>query len=111
MTDSTVKCKRFCAARGSVIQILGTGEGQTLPGGVTGSITQSANKVPALPVPVTIGGIDAVVQYACSAPGEVAGVLQVNATVPAGATPGAAVPITIAVGGVRSPDGVTIAVQ
>jgi len=75
-----------------VIQILGTGEGQTLPGGVTGSITQSANKVPALPVPVTIGGIDAVVQYACSAPGEVAGVLQVNSTVPAGVTPGAAVP-------------------
>jgi uncharacterized protein (TIGR03437 family) len=109
--DNSVNGASNPAARGSVIQIFATGEGQTLPAGVTGSITQSDTKVPALPVTVTIGGIDATVQYACSAPGAVAGLLQVNATVPAGVTPGAAVPISLAVGGVRSPDGVTVAVQ
>ena len=108
--DNSVNGASNPAARGSVIQIFATGEGQTSPPGVTGSITQSS-KTPVLPVTVTIGGMDAAVQYAGSAPGDVAGLLQVNAKVPAGVTPGASVPITLTVGGVRSPDGVTIGVQ
>jgi uncharacterized protein (TIGR03437 family) len=108
--DNSVNGASNPAARGSVIQIFATGEGQTSPPGVTGSITQSSN-MPVLPVTVTIGGMDCAIQYAGSALGAVAGLLQVNAVVPAGVTPGATVPITLMAGGMRSPDGVTIAVQ
>ncbi|MBI3666829.1 MAG: hypothetical protein HY236_11510 [Acidobacteria bacterium] len=50
-------------------------------------------------------------QYAGAAPGLVAGVLQVNAKVPDGVTPGSAVPVTITVGTATSPNGVTLAVR
>jgi uncharacterized protein (TIGR03437 family) len=99
------------AAIGMVIQIYATGEGQTSPPGVTGSITQSNTKTPVLPVTVTIGGINATVNYAGSAPDSVAGLLQINAVVPPGVTPGSAVPIALKVGSAVSQDGVTIAVK
>jgi uncharacterized protein (TIGR03437 family) len=41
----------------------------------------------------------------------VAGVSQINVQVPAGVTPGSAVPITITVGGVKSQNTVAIAVK
>jgi uncharacterized protein (TIGR03437 family) len=50
-------------------------------------------------------------QYVGGAPGDVAGLLQVNVTVPAGVTPGSAVPVVIRVGNVTSQTGVTIAVS
>jgi uncharacterized protein (TIGR03437 family) len=64
-----------------------------------------------LPVTVTIGGIDAPVSYSGSAPGEIAGLNQINATIPPGVTPGPDVPIVLKVGGAQSPPGVTIAVR
>jgi uncharacterized protein (TIGR03437 family) len=72
------------ALKGSVIAIFGTGEGQVVSGGVTGSVTPA---VPPFPMPnakvsVTIAGQPAQVQYAGSAPTLIAGVLQVNAVVP-----------------------------
>ncbi|HTX35486.1 MAG TPA: hypothetical protein VME43_10700 [Bryobacteraceae bacterium] len=98
------------AARGPVISIDATGEGQTSPAGVTGSVTQSSGTVAVLPVAMTIGGIAAAVQFAGSAPGEVAGVLQVNAVVPQQVTPGASMPVTVTVWGVASQAGVMMAV-
>jgi uncharacterized protein (TIGR03437 family) len=68
-------------------------------------------KRPVLPVTVSIGNQNAVVQYAGSAGDSVAGLLQVNAVVPQGVTPGAAVPIMVSVGGVPAQSGVTVAVQ
>ena len=109
--DGSVSSATNPAARGSVISIYATGEGQTSPAGVTGSVTPSNTKAPMLPVTVTIGGIEAAVQYAGSAPGEVAGLLQVNAVVPPGVSRGAAVPVTVSVGGIASQAGVTIAVN
>jgi uncharacterized protein (TIGR03437 family) len=109
--DSTVNDVSHPAARGSVIQIYATGEGDTSPPGVTGSVTHGDLKKPLLPVTVTIGKFDAAVQYAGSAPEAVAGLFQVNAVVPQGVTAGPAVPITVTVGSARSQDGVTIAVQ
>jgi uncharacterized protein (TIGR03437 family) len=94
-----------------VIQIYATGEGQTSPAGVTGSVTQSATKMPMLPVTVTIGGVSAVMQYAGSAPESIAGLLQVNAVVPQGIATGSAVPIIVTVGGAPSQAGVTLAVK
>jgi uncharacterized protein (TIGR03437 family) len=109
--DGSVNSAPNPAARGSIISIYATGEGQTSPAGVTGSVTPSNTKAPTLPVTVTIGGIGATVQYAGSAPGEVAGLLQVNAVVPQGVSRGVAVPVTVSVGGIASQAGVTIAVN
>ena len=99
------------AVRGSVIRIFATGEAQTTPPSVTGEITQEDVKKPLLPVSVKIGGMDATVEDAGSAVGQVAGVFQVQARVPQGVAPGAAVPVVLVVGSVRSRDGVTIAVK
>jgi uncharacterized protein (TIGR03437 family) len=109
--DNSVNSAANPAARGSVVQIYVTGEGQTSPSGVTGSVTQSNTKTPLLGVTVTIGGVAAVLQYAGSAPDSIAGLMQVNAVVPQGIATGAAVPIVVSVGGVASQAGVTIAVK
>ncbi len=109
--DNSVNGASNPAARGSIIEIYATGEGQTSPPGVTGSVTGSDLKTPVQIVKVTIGGQDAFVQYAGSAGAAVAGLLQVNAVVPQSVAPGAAVPITVSVGGVASQSGATIAVQ
>ena len=99
------------AARGEAIQIYATGGGQTTPPDTTGSVEGSSGNSTIAPVTVTIGGADAVVLYHVSAPLEIAGLLQVNAVVPAGAVPGEAVPIVITAGGISSPAGAAIAVR
>jgi uncharacterized protein (TIGR03437 family) len=64
-----------------------------------------------LPVGVTIGGVSAAIQYAGSAPGEVSGLFQVNAVIPANVSPGPTVAISISVGGTQSQKNVSIAVK
>ncbi len=99
------------AARGDVVSIYGTGEGQTVPPGTDGLIITAADlHRPLQAVTVSIGGQSAEVLYAGSAGDEVAGVLQVNARIPLGIAPGTAVPVTIAIGE-SSQAGVTMAVQ
>ena len=63
-----------------------------------------------LSVTVTIGGKSATTNYAGQAPQAVAGIMQVNALVPDGVTPGSAVPVAIKVGDFTTQSGVTIAV-
>ena len=109
--DNTLNGPSNPAARGSIIQIYGTGEGVTSPPGVTGEITGTTLKRPNLPVTVTIGGLAATVTYAGTVPTVVAGLLQVNTVVPAGLTPGATIPVLITMGGVASQTGVTISVR
>jgi trimeric autotransporter adhesin len=99
------------ASAGSVIVLLATGTGRTNPPGVDGSISAAPLPQSAAPVTVTIGGQTAQVMYAGGAPGIVAGVTQINATIPSGITAGSAVPVLISVGGVSSPAGATIAVS
>jgi uncharacterized protein (TIGR03437 family) len=109
--DSSVNGPANPAARGSVIQIFATGEGQASPAGRTGAVTGSSGGAPVLHVMVTVGGIEAPLQFAGAAPYAVTGLFQVNAVVPPGAPSGPAVPIVLTVGGAPSPSGVTIAVQ
>lgn len=111
--DNTVNGISNPAARESIIVIYATGEGQTNPPGVDGTIPgrSTALKTPVQRVRVRIGGQEADVQYAGSAPFLVSGALQVNAKVPATVTPGTAVPIEIIVGDTTSPGGVTVAVR
>lgn len=101
------------AAPGSVIVIYATGEGVTNPASATGSVTPSTGTsfpVPSAKVTVMIAGVQAQIQYAGEAPGLIAGVLQVNAVVPAGTAAGNQ-PIVLTVGGVSSSSAVTVAVQ
>ena len=109
--DNSVNGATNPAARGSIIQIYATGEGQTSPRGVTGSVIGSDLKTPVLQVKVTIGGQDAFVQYSGSAGDSIAGLLQVNAVVPQAVAPGGAVPVSVSIGGSPYQRGVTIAVQ
>jgi len=85
---------------GSVVSIFATGEGQTTPAGIDGAINANSLPLPApkLTVTVQIGGQTADVSYYGAAPGELAGVLQVNAKVPANVQRGTSVPVVITVG-------------
>jgi uncharacterized protein (TIGR03437 family) len=88
---------------GSYVAIYATGEGQTSPAGVDGSVASSVYPTPVAKTTVTIGGVDAPVAYAGAVPSGVAGALQVNVQVPAGVASGSAVPVILTVGGVASP--------
>ena len=108
--DSTLNTPSNPAVHGTPIQIFATGEGLTNPPGTTGSVATGEHQ-PALPVGVTIGGVQAQVVYEGSAPGEIQGLFQINAIVPNAITPGNAVPVLLTVGEGQSQTGVTIAVQ
>jgi uncharacterized protein (TIGR03437 family) len=64
----------------------------------------------ALPVTVTIAGQTVPAQYAGQAPGYLAGLMQINAQIPAGIRANSATPVSLQVGSAASPAGVTIAV-
>jgi uncharacterized protein (TIGR03437 family) len=97
------------AARGEHISIFCTGLGAVSNPGVSGNVPSGGLSLTALTPEVTIGGIPAQIQFSGLAPGLV-GVYQVNALVPAQATPGEAVPVRVSMGGLLS-NQVTIAVQ
>ena len=99
------------ATVGSVLQVFATGFGQTAPSGVDGLIAGASASSPVLNVTATVGGIAAPVQYAGSSNGLVAGVTQVNVAIPAGVTPGNAVPLALTVGGNSSAPGITVAIR
>jgi uncharacterized protein (TIGR03437 family) len=95
---------------GGLINLYATGEGQTSPAGIDGKLAEDSLPTPVLPVAVTIGGQPATVMEKSGAPGLVAGVMWILATIPSGIMPGDAVPVTIQVGNASSQSGVTIAV-
>ena len=108
--DGTLNSKTNPAARGSVVQIFGTGDGLTNPPGVDGQSPVSPLPKPRLPVSALVDGLPAVVHYAGAAPG-LAGCVQVNAQIPDNASTGSAVPVSFTVGTWSSQAGVTIAIQ
>lgn len=100
------------AQAGSVLQIFATGEGLTSPAATTGVIVEAGSlRSPLLPVGVTIGGENALVLYAGSAPGSVAGLFQVNAQLPQDLAPSSAVTVVLTVGSEASQAAVTVAVK
>jgi uncharacterized protein (TIGR03437 family) len=117
MLNETGCCNsaRNPAPRGSVAVLYATGEGQTKPAGKTGFIS-SYSRFDQYPVPrdkvrVLLGGVSAEILYAGAAPHAVSGLLQVNFRVPAKAPLGDAVPLQLLIGGVASPQGLTMAVR
>jgi uncharacterized protein (TIGR03437 family) len=97
------------ATTGSIISFFATGEGQTTPAGIDGKLGSTPLPQPLQQVTVTIGGVPADVKYAGGVQRVIAGVMQVNAVVPSGAT--GAVSVTISVGGITSQPGVTLSVS
>jgi uncharacterized protein (TIGR03437 family) len=114
--DNSVNKPGNRAAKGSIVQVFMTGEGQTNPPSVTGAITAATlpppqvTPAPLLPIGVTINGQPALYVYAGEAPGLVAGMMQLNVQIPANA-PSGDLPILVSVGGNWSQQGVTVSVQ
>jgi uncharacterized protein (TIGR03437 family) len=113
-SDYSINGPAHPAQRGQYVTIYGTGEGVTTPPGMDGRVSGAAGT----PLPrvaagclATIGGQPATVLYCGEAADLTSGVLQMNVTVPESIAPGNAVPVTIAIGGVTSQAGVTLAVQ
>jgi len=105
------------AAKGSIVQVFMTGEGQTYPQGITGKITgvtlppPQVTPAPVLPITVGIDFQPTVLTYAGEAPGMVAGLMQLNVQIPAD-VPSGALEITLWIGANVSPQsGITVTVQ
>ncbi len=96
---------------GDYVSLYATGEGQTAPGGVDGKLGGATPTHPVFPVTVSVGGIPATVQFVGGAPGQVAGLLQVNVQIPGGVQPGGYVPVVLQVGDRASSSEVWIAVS
>jgi uncharacterized protein (TIGR03437 family) len=114
--DNTANGPNNPAAKGSVVQLYLTGEGQTSPQSVTGAITTATlpppqvTPGPALPVTVLINRQSAFYKFAGEAPGLVAGMLQLNVQIPSNA-PSGALSITVQIGADISQSGVTVSVK
>jgi uncharacterized protein (TIGR03437 family) len=112
----TVNAGNNAAKLGDTVVLYITGEGDYATAIMprTGLIFPSTiTPIPQLtsfPV-VTIGGASATVSYAGPSVGSILGLLQLNVVVPAGSTTGAAVPISVTIGGNTSPAGITLALK
>ncbi len=110
--DGSINGGAHPAKIGSYIQLYLTGAGLTTPA-TDGLLNANPpnGPVPVLPVSVTIGGKPATVQFAGGAPGAPAGVIQVNAQIPAGITASNTAAVTVQVGQSSSQPGITVAVS
>jgi uncharacterized protein (TIGR03437 family) len=113
--DSSLNGPTSPAPSGSIISLYVTGEGPTTPAGVDGKPATAPLPKPVQGVSVTMAGQNVPVTYAGGAPGLVAGVMQVNAQIPANLlypfTGPAAVPVVVYVGVIGSQANVTITVS
>lgn len=99
-------------ARGSVLVLFATGEGQTSPTGIDGALANS-NPLPKpmLRVSVTIGGVPANIPYYGAAPGEIAGLMQINVQIPPTVPTGQSIPVSLTVGNNTSPTNATVSIR
>ncbi|MBV9400856.1 MAG: hypothetical protein JO062_22955 [Bryobacterales bacterium] len=108
--DNSVNGLSNPAARGTVIQLYATGGGLTHPPGTTGTLASSGENL-AQSVSVTIAGVNAPVQFAGSAPGEVEGLVQINALIPQTLGPSLTAPVAVTIGNAPSQAQATIAIN
>lgn len=109
--DESVNSASNPAARGDWVSIYATGAGLTNPASVDGFLASAPLPQPIQSVAVTIGGLPAQINYAGAAPGLISGLVQINAKVPAGVTPGPSVPVQVTIGNASSQAAITLAVH
>jgi uncharacterized protein (TIGR03437 family) len=109
--DGSLNSSDNPASRGSVVTLYATGVGATTPASQDGFLSVAPYPAPVLHVSVTIDDLPATVQYAGAAPGMVAGMMQINVTVPAGAEVAPFDQVVLTAGSYSSPTAVMIAVQ
>ncbi len=109
--DYTINSSTNPAALGSIVILYLTGAGATTSAVDNLLIPVSPAVTPVLAPVVTIGGQSAAVLAAQAPIGSVPGLIQLNVTVPAGITAGAALPVVVTMGGVPSQAGLTMAVK
>jgi N-acyl-D-amino-acid deacylase len=108
--DGTLNSVVNPATAASIVTVFGTGFGSTVPISRDGELSGSNPSVISLPVKVAVGGKEAKVTYAGSAPGSVAGVSQVNFEIPSGLEPGVST-VVVSAGEFNSAAVVAIAVK
>jgi uncharacterized protein (TIGR03437 family) len=109
--DGSYNAPSSPAAKGSIVVLYATGAGTMKPQPANGEVIATTPlPAPLLPVQLTIGGQKAEILYSGAAPQLVAGVLQINARVPAAVASGAS-PVVLTVGTFSSPGDCTISVQ
>jgi uncharacterized protein (TIGR03437 family) len=99
-SDGTLNSPSNPAKAGGFITIYGTGGGPTNPLGITGGLWPLAASLATLtlPVSVSIGGTNAIVLYAGSAPTHESGYFQINVSLPSGPPASSAVNLVVTVG-------------
>lgn len=107
--DGTLNSPTNGAAPGSIVVLYATGEGQTNPGGVNGKLaTDAVVPKPMLTIRVQFNGEYADVLYAGGAPTLTAGLLQVNARLPADLPAASTISVVVRAGDAPSQAGVVI---
>lgn len=109
--DGTLNSAANPAGRGTMVSLFATGGGRTDPPQSDNVNSPEAAPVVATPVSAAVGGVNATVQYAGAAPGEISGKLQVNVVIPDDAPVGDAISVEVTVGALSSGNGATIAVK
>ncbi len=109
--DGSVNGASNPAKPGDIVQVFGTGAGQTTPAGQDGTLTGLPLPKQNLGITITIGGKVAEVVYAGPAPSLVAGVLQINARIPADVVVSNSVLVRAQIGDKLTQPGLTIAVR
>jgi uncharacterized protein (TIGR03437 family) len=100
--DGTANAESAPALRSTWMTFYATGEGLTDGRNVAGRPAEAPYAHPLLPIALTIGGVNAEILFAGSAPGMI-GVLQINARVPGGFVAPGEVPVELTVGTVKAP--------
>lgn len=101
------------APKGSTVVLYATGGGATTPLPAQDGLVLPLAPAPTIngAVSATVAGDGATVLSATGVPGSLAGLMQVNMTVPSSVTAGKALPVVLVVGGRASPGTATIAVK
>jgi uncharacterized protein (TIGR03437 family) len=100
--DGSTNSRTAPASRGTVVTLYATGDGLTNGANIAGLPAAPPYATPAARITLSIGGVNAQLLYAGSAPGLV-GLLQINAVVPGSFVPPGQAMVTLTVGAVTSP--------
>lgn len=118
-SNNSLNSPNIPAAKGDIVAVYMTGEGQTNPKGVTGKVTTVSTTPPLTPAPLLLVSVligppgaqqSANFTFAGEAPGLVSGAMQLNVQIPTTAASGDQ-PIVVSIGGNPSQPGVTVSVK